>query len=397
MPYPNEHSCRLRDPSDFQPDSMRRMTRKHEGKEYHIIVGRLKGQDTMTEQAYRYPKDTWTEAQARQHCKEHEGKLFEPAKTSETNEIASQPTILRFSETVPVKAMQYDNARKVWPVLAIEAGCGANRCYPEELLIEAVPQFEGLKVYDNHAKEGEDEDHRDPADMMGYLTNPRFEERLMPSGKVARGIFADFHITNPIRAVECQDDAYRRLVQFSLSAVGDRQVEVVDGEPRETVVAFTPKSVDMVFGAAQGGQFAEQTQRLNEERSKELNELKQRVARLETLNRVVLTERVVEKRVSDLTDLPDATKKRITETVVEAVRRDPKVKLDEVFEKTVEAERNYLKETAQPGRVIGGLAETDLKGLRKERSERDQELRGMVRESFGLETEPIMKQEERSE
>ena len=78
MPYPNEHACRLKSPSDFQPDSFRRVTRDHEGKEYSIIMGRLKGETTMTEQTYRYDKTKWTESEAKAHCKEHKG-TFEPA------------------------------------------------------------------------------------------------------------------------------------------------------------------------------------------------------------------------------------------------------------------------------------------------------------------------------
>lgn len=80
-PFPNEHSCRLRPPSDFQPDSFRRVTREHEGKRYSVIMGRLKDEDTMTEQAYRYPKDIWDAAAARAHCKSHDGS-FEPASES---------------------------------------------------------------------------------------------------------------------------------------------------------------------------------------------------------------------------------------------------------------------------------------------------------------------------
>jgi phage head maturation protease len=80
-PYPNEHSCRLVDPGKFQEDSFRRTSREHEGKKYSVIMGRLKGQDTMTEQAYRYAKDVWEAAQARSHCKSHDGN-FEAAKTT---------------------------------------------------------------------------------------------------------------------------------------------------------------------------------------------------------------------------------------------------------------------------------------------------------------------------
>jgi hypothetical protein len=79
MPYPNEHSCRLREPNDFKPDSFRRTSRKSDGKPYDIIMGRLKGDNTMTEQAYRYDKAIWSADDARVHCKDHDGIAFEPA------------------------------------------------------------------------------------------------------------------------------------------------------------------------------------------------------------------------------------------------------------------------------------------------------------------------------
>lgn len=77
-PFPNEHSCRLRQPGDFQEGSFRRTERKHEGKIYSCIMGKLTGEDTMTEQAYRYPKDTWEAGEADTHCKAHDGS-FEAA------------------------------------------------------------------------------------------------------------------------------------------------------------------------------------------------------------------------------------------------------------------------------------------------------------------------------
>lgn len=83
-PYPNEHACRLREPGDFQPDSFRRITREHEGKEYTVIVGRLEGETELTEQAYRYNRETWGEDAARAHCKEHEGR-FEAATGEESS------------------------------------------------------------------------------------------------------------------------------------------------------------------------------------------------------------------------------------------------------------------------------------------------------------------------
>jgi len=73
LPYPNEYSCRLKSPGSFQAGSFRRTTRTSDGKTYSIIMGRLKGQTTMTEQAYRYGKDTWDASAARGHCERHEG------------------------------------------------------------------------------------------------------------------------------------------------------------------------------------------------------------------------------------------------------------------------------------------------------------------------------------
>lgn len=74
------------------------MTRKHAGKVYSIILGRLKGEDTMTEQAYRYDKDKWTAGEAGAHCREHEG-TFEAAKKD-----ASDPEACKDARI----------ARKIW-------------------------------------------------------------------------------------------------------------------------------------------------------------------------------------------------------------------------------------------------------------------------------------------
>jgi len=82
MPYPNEHSCRLREPGTFQAKSFRRIK---SGK-LHVILGRLKGQSNMTAQAYRYPVDDWSTAEARAHCKEHDG-TFELASNAMDSEI----------------------------------------------------------------------------------------------------------------------------------------------------------------------------------------------------------------------------------------------------------------------------------------------------------------------
>lgn len=75
MPFPNEHACRIKPPGSFQKESFRRIK---QGK-LSIIIGRLLGKTTTSTQAFRYPKDDWTEDQARSHCGEQKG-TFEAAK-----------------------------------------------------------------------------------------------------------------------------------------------------------------------------------------------------------------------------------------------------------------------------------------------------------------------------
>src|SRR3990172_2150131 len=113
-PFENEHACRLIDPDMCQEDSFRRMKRKHEGKEYSVIMAKKNGEDTMSDQSFRYPKDTWESSEAGSHCKSHGG-TFEPAKKEqlilmdkenevvETTTPADQPsTVTTTNGDIPV-------------------------------------------------------------------------------------------------------------------------------------------------------------------------------------------------------------------------------------------------------------------------------------------------------
>jgi hypothetical protein len=69
VPYPKEHSARVRDPGDFQEGSFRR---KDLGGGVSIVLGRLKGETTMTAQAYRFDKDKFSAEEARAWLKKHD-------------------------------------------------------------------------------------------------------------------------------------------------------------------------------------------------------------------------------------------------------------------------------------------------------------------------------------
>lgn len=68
MPYPNEHSARIKEPGSFTKDSFRR---KNIATGIDIIIGRLKGKTTTTTQAYRFKAGTFIPSEARKWLKDH--------------------------------------------------------------------------------------------------------------------------------------------------------------------------------------------------------------------------------------------------------------------------------------------------------------------------------------
>ena len=80
-PYPNEHACRLVTPNGGKT-RRKNGAQEHEGKKYDVIY-QEKDDGKWEQQAYRYPKETWTAAEAKAHCKSHKGILFEPAKSAD--------------------------------------------------------------------------------------------------------------------------------------------------------------------------------------------------------------------------------------------------------------------------------------------------------------------------
>ena len=78
MPYPNEHACRLAKPIKGADFARKNGEREHNGKKYDVIYQR-KEDGSMQQQAYRYPKETWSAKEAEAHCSNHGGS-FEAAK-----------------------------------------------------------------------------------------------------------------------------------------------------------------------------------------------------------------------------------------------------------------------------------------------------------------------------
>jgi ATP-dependent Clp endopeptidase proteolytic subunit ClpP len=69
-------------------------------------MGKLKKTGSMTEQSYRYPKDTWEKAEAKKHCTDHGGKLFEPAEEDSMNPRKDNDmgNVLNFTKGYSIRA-----------------------------------------------------------------------------------------------------------------------------------------------------------------------------------------------------------------------------------------------------------------------------------------------------
>ncbi len=108
MPYPNQHSCRLINPSAIEPDSFRTLKTKTKG--LKIIVGKKKSDGKTEVQSYHYDKTIWDEKRAQNHCSKHSGK-FEPAKktTKKTVDI-TEKDYLQLNEITPdlLKTIKFD-------------------------------------------------------------------------------------------------------------------------------------------------------------------------------------------------------------------------------------------------------------------------------------------------
>ena len=78
MPYPNEHSVRVRSPQSFEKGSFRSKQIK---KGLRIILGKLKTSGKMITQAYRFNKDIYSLQDVKDFVKKNKIKYLkiEPA------------------------------------------------------------------------------------------------------------------------------------------------------------------------------------------------------------------------------------------------------------------------------------------------------------------------------
>lgn len=165
-PFPSEHSCRVKDPGNYV--RFRRQSRKHNGKTYFAIIGFKKGGGSE-DQAYRYPKKTWTPASAKAHCKNHDGISFEAAK-KELDDEQLDVGIVEFNVLQDLITVGIQKAMN--PLLLDEFQYKDEKDEPDWILLanaminlfrnKTLPDYQKRAVYDHLAEQYKKFDRKPP-------------------------------------------------------------------------------------------------------------------------------------------------------------------------------------------------------------------------------------------
>lgn len=220
-PYANEHACRIREPGDFSKFRRQNGAREHEGKKYDVIYGQLKGSDKWTEQAYRYPKDTWSAEQASTHCKSHDGR-FEAAKAVADGETKSSPAPVAYKRArKAIKALHKELLSDLKTHGAREdlIDAGAEKCAKEaidEFSDGAAPHVERyIKIVRDMATdddlEGEDDDTAEPEEKG-------FRAAMNNLNKALRGMIKSIHGYKCNKAVVPSAETEKCLTEHATTA-----------------------------------------------------------------------------------------------------------------------------------------------------------------------------------
>ena len=171
QPYLNEHACRVQEPGRYE-----RFARKefeHEGKKYYAIIGFFKDGGSEV-QSFRYPADVWTQAQAAEHCKEHDGKTFEVART-EVEQIANEFNL----EHVEIEGKDYIKLPVVFLKEGILEGSAGALLHKADIFKDYAEKFNKIPItYMHPSLNNEYVSVKDNGtDVLGFLDNVSYNEQ----------------------------------------------------------------------------------------------------------------------------------------------------------------------------------------------------------------------------
>jgi len=193
-----------------------------------------------------------------------EEEAIEPEIQQAIEKLQTQGT---YEAKAPFTVLEANERGKRWKVVIIQQGWSANkRFYPKEVLQEAVPKYEGVRVFAPRGSE-----HPVPkespfgvvgvGDLAGYLENIAYESFTKPNGEKGEGVTGEFVVTNPVireQLVTLYDEAKRQnkpelmmnILGFSHRVTG-RQIREAEGWRVESIDQV--HGVDLVLNPAAGG------------------------------------------------------------------------------------------------------------------------------------------------
>jgi hypothetical protein len=159
----------LHDPADVE--IVGSGERKHDGKTYRVIFGKPKNGDGSVEQAYRYPREAWSLAEAKAHCEAHHGMMFEPASE---NQIWHENSAYFCPKN---NMIEQDGVLKIPTVFTME-GVQNGGFKSREELRKAARWLQNRPVVINHPSRWPGV-VREDTPIYGYTSDVRFQEDVM--------------------------------------------------------------------------------------------------------------------------------------------------------------------------------------------------------------------------
>ena len=171
------------------------------------------------------------------------------------------PVGLREAREAELAGVTFVEARdaegSVWEVVVIRAGLSHNKnFYPDTVLREAAPLFEGARVFAKPDAEHVKGGGRDVNKVVGWIASPRFAEGRAPdTGRIS----ATMHLTSGAANLRSTIvDAWKKgkkdLVGLSIDATGRAKTELRESKSVRVAQAITKvNSVDLIVEPSAGG------------------------------------------------------------------------------------------------------------------------------------------------
>lgn len=150
-----------------------------------------------------------------------------------------------------------DGTGLVWDAVLVKSGASANgRYYPDTVLREAAPLFDGRPVFAKGDQEHLKGEGKDVRNIIGYVTNTRFVEGASPDTGYLAGtvtlLAAASTLPETIR--EAWDRGKHDLVGLSIDATGVARTQVKDGKKLKVAQSIRRvDSVDLIVDPGAGG------------------------------------------------------------------------------------------------------------------------------------------------